>query len=61
MSAVVDTRPVLRPVGRKHTGERLIFEIMVKHIGRVSCLSEKKAHALTQTLAILIAYTLMKT
>jgi len=45
MSAVVDTRPVLQqwPVGRKHSGERLIFEIMVKHIGRVSCLSEKKS------------------
>jgi len=43
MSAVVDTRPVLQPgpVDHKHTGERLIFEIMVKYIGRVSCLNEK--------------------
>jgi len=28
-------------VGHKHTTERLIFEIMVKYILRVSCLSEK--------------------
>ena len=28
-------------MGHKHTGERRIFEIMVKHIGRFSCLSEK--------------------
>ena len=43
MSAQVGTRPVLPQwtMGYKHTEEELIFEIMVKYKGRVSCLSKE--------------------